>query len=591
MSMNHFQQLGVTLFCGAICLSLLHAQQARLDWKQHNVGKVRQVVTNMGTMNKALTNFPGLVNSEFPPNSNEEHLYQAGLWVGGINPNGDTLVSETQSHYRNEFFPTASRSDTIWSVARGETVQIPYWQNYVGISDQDFVCRYSDDNLTNIENHTPLHVEVIQTSHAWSSTPVDEFIVFKYKVIPKVHPIKKMYLGFWIHSAVGVINTANFIDENLFYDRDLHMTTVVDTKGGDDGTAISPLICRVLAPTTPGLTWTWGYYEHETMPNTNVEEYLAMSNGNIMENRSDQPARGHVIHSFGPFDVNVGDTVNVEMALVFGYGVKAAVANAKYLDFLKLKGFKVPSPPPVPIVKVTPRNKGIHLTWYPPADSTKNPEKYTDPNRGDSIKYPFEGYRVYKSSKGRNGPWTLMAQYDVIDDIPPNTGLTTYEYEEIGLLNNVEYYYAVTAYSKPDNSINFPSQETSTSATALVVTPGTQPPATVGQVYVVPNPYRGDIAYNSYDPPWEKPGGSRTQWMEQDRKIQFVNLPHSCDIKIYTLSGDLVYTIRHHEFNKGYENWNLTSSVGQAVSSGLYLFTVEDKTNGKVQAGKFVIIK
>jgi hypothetical protein len=36
---------------------------------------------------------------------------------------------------------------------------------------------------------------------------------------------------------------------------------------------------------------------------------------------------------------------------------------------------------------------------------------------------------------------------------------------------------------------------------------------------------------------------------------------------------------------------NLTSSVGQAISSGLYLFTVEDKKNGNVQVGKFVIIK
>ena len=41
----------------------------------------------------------------------------------------------------------------------------------------------------------------------------------------------------------------------------------------------------------------------------------------------------------------------------------------------------------------------------------------------------------------------------------------------------------------------------------------------------------------------------------------------------------------------GYEDWNLTSSIGQAISSGIYLFTVEDVANGKVQVGKFVIIK
>jgi hypothetical protein len=582
------------LFCAALAALLsvqtMVAQQTRLDWRLHNVGKVRQVVTNMGTMNKAQTNYPGLLNSEFPPNSNEEHLYQGGIWVGGINPNGDTLVSVSQSHYYNEFFPTSNRGDTIWNVARGDTAQIPYWPGYIGLSDQDFVCHYSDDNITNIENHTPLHVEIIQSSYAWSSTPVDEFILFKYKVIAKTQPIKKAFIGFWLHSAVGMLNTANFVDDLLAYDRTNHMVTIWDAPGGEDGQAVSPIICRVLTPSSPALTWSFNYYEHETLPHTNAQEYEAMSNGKIMEDRLDQASRAHVVFSFGPFDMKPGDTVNVEMALVFGIGNTAAKNNALYLDFMKNKGFKVPSPPPAPAVKIEPRSKGIHLSWFPPTDPALNPELYSDPNRGDTISHPFEGYRIYKSPRGKNGPWTLMAQYDVKDNIPPNTGLTTYEYDESGLLNNVEYYYAVTAYSKADSVINFPSQETSTSATALTVIPGTLPPTTVGTVSVVPNPYRGDIAYNSYEPAWEKPSGAR-QWMEQDRKIQFVNLPNNCQIKIYSVAGDLIYTIDHHNQSLGYENWNLTSSAGQAISSGIYLFTVEDKNNGNVQPGKFVIIK
>jgi hypothetical protein len=573
-----------------LLIGTMSAQKTRLDWKLHNVGKVRQAATNMGTMNKAQTNYPGLVMSEFPPNSNEEHLIQGGIWIGGIAPNGDTLVSVTQDHYYNEFFPTDSKADSIWSVARGDTAQIPYWPNYVGLSDQDFVCHYSDDFITNIENHTPQNIEIIQASSAWSSTPVDEFILFKYKIIPKKHPIKKAYIGFWFHTGVGVINTANYIDDLLMYDRTMHMVTMKDAPSGDDGNAISPVMCRVWPPASPAPTYTFGYYEHENMPYNDPLKYQAMSSGVIMEDRTDQASRGHVVYSFGPYDMNVGDTIYVEMALVFGAGERAARNNATYLDFMKLKKFKVPSPPPSPTVKIEPRSKGIHLSWYPPADSTKNPEVYYDPNRADTIKNPFEGYRIYKSSKGKNGPWTLMAQYDVKDNIPPNTGLSTYEYDEEGLLNNVEYYFAVTAYSKPDTAINFPSQETSTSATALTVIPGTVPPKTVGGVYVVPNPYRGDIAYNSYDPPWERPTGSR-QWMEQDRKIQFVNLPEKCEIKIYTLAGDLVYKIEHYDRNIGYENWNLTSLVGQAISSGIYLFTVEDQNNGKVQPGKFVIIK
>jgi hypothetical protein len=149
----------------------------------------------------------------------------------------------------------------------------------------------------------------------------------------------------------------------------------------------------------------------------------------------------------------------------------------------------------------------------------------------------------------------------------------------------------VVAYSKPDTVADFPSQESSLNANAITIIPGTAPPADVGQVAVVPNPYRGDIAYHEYNPPWERPDPSRDLWLEQDRRIQFINLPARCEIKIYTLSGDLVATLRHNSHDRGFEDWNLTSNIGQAVASGIYLFTVEDNNTGNVQVGKFIIIK
>lgn len=164
-------------------------------------------------------------------------------------------------------------------------------------------------------------------------------------------------------------------------------------------------------------------------------------------------------------------------------------------------------------------------------------------------------------------------------------------YTDVGLLNNLDYYYAVTSFSLPDKVLRFPALESSISISSFNVTPGTKPPSAVGQVAVVPNPYRGDIAYQSYNPPWERPKGSRDYWMEQDRRIQFINLPAYCEIKIFTIAGDLIQTILHDNPDKGYEDWNLTSRVGQAVSSGIYLYTVEDKYTGEIQVDKFVIIK
>jgi len=261
------------------------------------------------------------------------------------------------------------------------------------------------------------------------------------------------------------------------------------------------------------------------------------------------------------------------------------------LELLKSKDFKVPAPPPQPQLVANTDNHSVNLTWYPTGDV--NPEEYEDPNRADGDSRPFAGYRLYKSVSSIDGPWKLLAEFDKIDDGFGNDLGIEHEYIDYGLVNNVEYYYSLTAYNKPDRALNWPSLETSQRLNARSVVPGTAPPQKIGQVAVVPNPYRGDIKYRDYRPAWEKPDGSRQFWLEQDRRIQFIHLPGQCEIKIYTLAGDLVNTIYHNEIgtNKGYQDWNLTSSVGQAIASGIYLFTVEDLVLHEVQVGKFVVIK
>ena len=66
--------------------------------------------------------------------------------------------------------------------------------------------------------------------------------------------------------------------------------------------------------------------------------------------------------------------------------------------------------------------------------------------------------------------------------------------------------------------------------------------------------------------------------MEQDRRIQFINLPYPSEVVIYTLSGDVVRKLQHNDPVKGYKDWDLTSNVGQTVASGLYLFSASLKS-------------
>jgi len=594
----------ITTFIGVFVLVFLpvaksaHAQRAALDWKMHDVGKVRQLITNMGTLWGASTNYPGLIYSEFPPNSFEEHLGEGGIWVGAI-VNNDTLVSVASSWNSSfEFYPGPDPADSVWVVRNGETVDIPWWPgSYQGVSDQDFVTKYSDYNLTNIANHTPMYVDVLQTSYAWASPPLDEVIIYTYRVIPTRYDLKDAYIALWVDGNVGFRgDTWDFaLDDYSEYYHDLKLGVSLDNPGGVDGMAVSPIGFRIYPPSdvsADDLRWTFNWYPGQGLgapPSRDPERYLEMAANEIMQNQQ-QPIGSQYMISFGPFDLSVGDTLSFRVGQVLGMGLEGMMANVERIDWLVSRDFKVPSPPPSPPLRISAQSGQVTLSWQPQAGDV-NPEEYVDPNRADNVEQPFEGYRVYKSTQSLDGPWTLLADFDVAGNrFGPNTGLQ-YEYTDQGLLNNFEYYYTVTAYSKPDSVTDFPSQESSLRTTAQRVVPGTEPPETVGQVAVVPNPYRGDAGYESFNPPWERPPETRSRWMEQDRRIQFINLPSRCRIQIYTVAGDPVQTLYHESTTRGYEDWNLTSSVGQAVASGIYMFAVEDLETGEVQVGSFVIIK
>jgi hypothetical protein len=126
--------------------------------------------------------------------------------------------------------------------------------------------------------------------------------------------------------------------------------------------------------------------------------------------------------------------------------------------------------------------------------------------------------------------------------------------------------------------------------------------ADMSLISVVPNPYLAssflDLSPNS-------------------RRIEFVNLPDQCTVRIYSLGGNLVNVLNHIGVNRhgwgnyqdfdrldtssqpreltGYDNhggteaWNLRNRFGQTVASGLYFYVVTD-SRGKTHTGKFYIV-
>lgn len=98
-------------------------------------------------------------------------------------------------------------------------------------------------------------------------------------------------------------------------------------------------------------------------------------------------------------------------------------------------------------------------------------------------------------------------------------------------------------------------------------------------VYVVPNPYRS--------------GGSRLTASNYhnfpDGLVRFVNLPHDCTIKVFTVAGDLVWENVQNNAG-GVVEWDLTNRSSESIASGVYIFRVE-KPDGDSMFGRLVVIR
>ncbi|MBI4655394.1 MAG: hypothetical protein HY746_01480 [Elusimicrobia bacterium] len=71
-------------------------------------------------------------------------------------------------------------------------------------------------------------------------------------------------------------------------------------------------------------------------------------------------------------------------------------------------------------------------------------------------------------------------------------------------------------------------------------------------------------------------------------KITFKDLTRDAEIKIYTISGEIIRTIKKSDGND-YIEWDVKNSRGENLASGVYLFLIKNIIGAK--KGKLMIIK
>lgn len=300
-----------------------------------------------------------------------------------------------------------------------------------------------------------------------------------------------------------------------------------------------------------------------------------------------------VVISCGPLSISAGASVTVVFAEVLGEMDRAKIVEggAANIDLLKTEslaalranieacremyanGYDVVDPPPTPTdgensLTIAGIGGGVRVAWPPVSPD------YVDPDKGTN---DFAGYKVYQATYYVSGPWTEVADIakgsEVMED-----GMVVFEHLDLPL--GVGTYYAVTSYDTDGNEsgkVNpnrFPIYP--------LMAPNEQFP---DKVYVVPNPFRQN---------------SNLKGSGEGLRLEFIGLPPKCNIRIYTLAGDLVREI-YHDDGSGSQAWGSIETLDyqtnqwmQYVSPGFYIYHVESRVSGeegKSFIGKFAIVR
>lgn len=512
-------------------------------------------------------------------------------------------------------------------------------EDYGAVSEQDVYVSYTDTfTAPTVPGHIPLGLKVWQRSYAWASRVKEPLIILEYNIINVGgRTLDSVYLGFFADTDVGPISYGGYYGINFSgYLSDVRTAYAYNAVLRPS----TPIGFTVLGTPRPlsALRYTFQWHAIEDNPSNDRAAYDYMSSGDIKPNEPISPGSDtQNFLGFGPFEVmHPGDTLRIVMGMVSGEGIEQGANNLKQnaVRALELysRGYTTPEVPPSPPLRIEKGDDRVTLTWdWRPGDARFDPlltwddsNKFVDVlpdthwrrvnppprhSRGGRI---FEGFRLWRSESPTYNPrsFALVRQYDVKDDLnfEFNAGIE-YSYVDSNLVRGKRYWYAVTSFSVPGASIVIiPDPEGGPPAIDTLITDPVEsdvsqnvqlaqlpfsPSTGPEQVKVVPNPYRTDADYTFEGGGWE---GLGRFWTESRRVIWFVHLPAVATIRVFTLSGDIVTTIEHDDAVRntpdkppGQEEWNLLSSSGRAIASGLYIFTVESSFGRQI--GKFVIIR
>jgi hypothetical protein len=233
----------------------------------------------------------------------------------------------------------------------------------------------------------------------------------------------------------------------------------------------------------------------------------------------------------------------------------------------------------------------------------------------------YDGFHVWRGVK--RGPILNPSDLEIIAEMDfawfnpsygefqirsDDSGRLVISFIDANVFVGFTYYYAVTCFDKGYFNGNFqfnkkdnficdeftceadtcavdppdPDHPVKCESACKAITMTVKTSADLKAIYAVPNPFRDGSSA----------GTSPFYANFPDKSIKFFNMPKEADLKIYTLSGDLVWETHHSSPSgqNGVASWNVKNKHDEPVFSGVYIYRCES-SDGSQSYGRIVVIR
>ncbi len=620
------------------------AQSVTFSTRVTNNNRIGLTTTNYGFYgNDFVSRSPSF---EYPLGLGYEHMVRCGLWIGAstFSAIGDTIRVTTGAvdGFQGSGGPSSTEYAPVTGITERSRLKNSRFFHPDAVSEQDFVSIFSDDPgrtpINSPEPHYSLGAEITQEMYNWSFAAFADVLIGHLTIRATKALLKDTYVGLfselasgdkkaystWPPSSSGSALGSWYSKKLLRWDpahRLIAEHYCQDYTAGEASCRFEiapPWVGIMLLGIHPDTISTkqvglklWNFSPGDASRDEDAEMYALLSSPWQTPPDSLLPFAGGndpvELLSVGPFDLSVDETVVVDFAFVGGLTYDELLEAADFAQLAFDFDYIVPEPPDSPRLKVVASAHAAEIYW------DNSPESDVDETSPQPGGLDFQGYRVYFGED--RSDLDRIAQFDIVDTTLFNTGfdgirLTPpvvidgdtmhYHYRVNGLKDGFKHFVAVTSFDTGDQQV--PPFESGVTQNKAEVIPSLAPGESPERgVIVFPNPYKVETLWDS---------GT----LARDHYLWFANLPRRCRISIFTLSGDLVYEadfdgdtytgdnargvydpvqeldIPEPSLSGAMFGWNLISREGQAVASGLYVFSVRDQA-GDVQRGKFLVIK